>query len=150
MWMRTAAGCWARSTSVTNRSCGATHVNRSRTRSAYRPIQAFERLFGSRIAVANIELRIPLLGVSELGLINFPFLPLEVSPFFDVGLAWSGDESPTLEFARRTDERVPVFSTGVSSRANILGYVILEAYYAYPFQRPDKGWHWGFSLSPGW
>ena len=30
---------------------------------------------------------------------------------------------------------------------NILGYLILEAYYAYPFQRPDKGWHWGFSAA---
>ena len=111
---------------------------------------AFDRLFGSRIAVANLELRIPLLGVSELGLINFPIVPLEVSPFFDVGVAWTGDESPTFEFSRRTDDRVPVFSTGVSARANILGYVILEAYYAYPFQRPDKGWHWGFNLAPGW
>ena len=111
---------------------------------------AFNRLFGSRIAVANVELRIPVLGVSELGLINFPYLPVEVSPFFDAGLAWTADESPTLEFLRRTDARVPVFSTGLSARANVLGYVILEAYYAYPFQRPDKGWHWGFSLSPGW
>jgi hypothetical protein len=111
---------------------------------------AFERLFGSRIALANVELRIPLLGVSELGLINFPFLPLEVSPFFDMGLAWNADDTPTLEFSRRTDARVPVFSTGLSARANILGYVILEAYYAYPFQRPDKGWHWGFNLAPGW
>jgi hypothetical protein len=88
--------------------------------------------------------------VSELGLINFPLLPLEVSPSFDAGLAWTADESPELEFSRRSDARVPVFSTGVSARANILGYVILEAYYAYPFQRPDKGWHWGFNLSPGW
>ncbi|MBR9991347.1 MAG: PD40 domain-containing protein [Gemmatimonadetes bacterium] len=111
---------------------------------------AFERLFGSRIALANIELRIPVLGVSELGLINFPFLPLEVSPFFDVGLAWNSGDNPTLEFARRTDARVPVFSTGLSARANLLGYLILETYYAYPFQRPDKGWHWGFNLAPGW
>jgi hypothetical protein len=114
------------------------------------PCPALQRLFGSRIAVANLELRIPVLGVSELGLINFPLLPVEISPFFDVGMAWTADESPTLEFSRRTDERVPVFSTGVSARANILGYVILETYYAYPFQRPEKGWHWGFSLAPGW
>jgi hypothetical protein len=111
---------------------------------------AFDRLEGSRIAIANLELRIPVLGVSELGLINFPFLPLEVSPFVDVGMAWTSDENPTFEFSRRTDERVPVVSTGLSARANILGYVILEAYYAYPFQRPDKGWHWGFNLAPGW
>jgi hypothetical protein len=130
--------------SFENRECTAVNPN------ATSGCPAFERLFGSRIGVANVELRIPLLGVSELGLINFPLLPLEVSPFFDAGLAWTADESPELEFSRRSDARVPVFSTGVSARANILGYVILEAYYAYPFQRPDKGWHWGFNLSPGW
>jgi Tol biopolymer transport system component len=111
---------------------------------------AFERLIGTRIAVANLELRIPLFGVPEYGLINFPYLPLEVSPFFDAGVAWSGDDTPTLEFTRRSPGRVPVFSTGVSARANILGYLVLEAYYAYPFQRPDKGWHWGFQVAPGW
>jgi Tol biopolymer transport system component len=111
---------------------------------------AFSRLLGTRIGVINLELRIPVLGVPELGLINFPLLPLEISPFFDAGVAWSGGDSPTFEFQRRTDERVPVFSTGITARANILGYVILEAYYAYPFQRPEKGWHWGFNLSPGW
>jgi Tol biopolymer transport system component len=110
----------------------------------------FDRLVGSRLAVANIELRIPLLGVPELGLINFPYLPLEVAPFLDAGMAWTADDSPVFEFERRTDARVPVFSTGISTRMNILGYVILEAYYAYPFQRPDRGWHWGLQLAPGW
>lgn len=114
------------------------------------PCPTLSRLFGSRIAVANIELRIPLLGVPELGLINFPLLPLEVAPFLDAGVAWTADQDPTFEFSRSSDGRVPVFSTGLSARANILGYVILEAYYAYPFQRPEKGWHWGFNLSPGW
>jgi Tol biopolymer transport system component len=130
--------------SFENRECNAVDPENSTG------CPAFERLFGSRIAVANVELRIPVLGVSELGLINFPLLPVEVSPFVDVGMAWTAEDSPTLEFSRRTDERVPVVSTGMSARANILGYIILEAYYAYPFQRPDKGWHWGFSLSPGW
>jgi Tol biopolymer transport system component len=111
---------------------------------------AFSRLLGTRIAVANVELRIPLFGVPEWGLINFPLLPLEIAPFFDAGLAWSSGDSPRLAFERVTDERVPVFSTGISARANILGYMVLEAYYAYPFQRPEKGWHWGFNLSPGW
>jgi hypothetical protein len=131
----------------------------------------FDRLIGSRLAVANLELRIPLFGVPGLGLINMPFLPTEISPFFDVGLAWYGSGAqvcpvfteggecpvsrvdpgdPKLRFDRDTPDRVPVFSTGVSARFNILGYLILEAYYAYPFQRPVKGGHWGFNISPGW
>jgi hypothetical protein len=45
--------------------------------------------------MANFELRIPLLGVSEYGLINFPYLPLEVAPFFDAGVAWRSGDTPT-------------------------------------------------------
>jgi hypothetical protein len=33
---------------------------------------------------------------------------------------------------------------------NILGYLVLEIYYAYPFQRPERGAHWGFNIAPGW
>lgn len=114
------------------------------------PCPEYGRLFGSRIAVANFELRIPLLGTSELGLIEFPYAPLELAPFFDAGVAWSSGEEPTFGWARRTPERVPVFSTGISARVNLLGFMVLETYYAYPFQRPDQGWHFGFVISPGW
>jgi hypothetical protein len=132
----------------------------------------FDRLIGSRLAVMNLELRIPLFGVEGLGLINMPFLPTEISPFIDAGLAWwgkdaeaclvftNGDDcpagssytpqSPKLRFDRNTIDRVPVVSAGVSARFNILGYLILEAYYAYPFQRPMRGAHWGFQIAPGW
>jgi Tol biopolymer transport system component len=114
------------------------------------PCPAFDRLRGTRIGIANFEIRIPLLGVPELGLLNFPYLPTEVSPFFDAGMAWRGGDAPDLRFDRSTGDRVPVFSTGLSIRMNLLGYAVLEAYYAYPFQRPEKGGHWGFQLAPGW
>ena len=114
------------------------------------PCPAFYRLIGTRMAVANFELRIPLFGVPEYGLINFPMLPVEIAPFFDAGVAWAADDNPDLTFSRRTDARVPVFSAGVSARMNVLGYLIFEAYYAYPFQRPKKGAHFGFQLAPGW
>lgn len=111
---------------------------------------AFARLRGTRIGIFNAELRIPLLGVSELGLIEFPYVPTEIAPFVDAGVAWDAANPPNLELTRSSDLRVPVFSAGVTARMNILGYVIFEAYYAYPFQRPEKGAHWGFNLAPGW
>jgi hypothetical protein len=114
------------------------------------PCPAFDRLIGSRIAVANLEFRIPLIGVPEFGIFSFPFLPTEVSPFIDAGLAWSEGDEPTLQFQRNSPERVPVFSAGISARFNILGFMVLETYYAYPFQRPGKGGHIGFNLAPGW
>ncbi len=122
----------------------------------------FNRLIGSKIAVANAEIRVPLFGVPGYGLLNFPFLPTEIAPFVDAGMAWgpvspytnADYQSPRLVFDRNPDCavgcRVPVFSTGVSARINVLGYLVAEIYYAYPFQRPLKGAHFGFNLSPGW
>ena len=110
----------------------------------------FDRLVGTRLIVANFEFRIPLIGVSEFGILNFPFLPVEVAPFIDAGVAWSGEDPVVWKLDRNSPERVPVVSAGMTSRFNILGYLVLEMYYAYPFMRPDKGGHLGFSLAPGW
>ena len=135
-----------------------------------------DRLFGTRVIVANTEFRIPLFGSPEFGLIPSPFVPIEVSPFFDAGVAYTGDQNPDFRFSQsggapaascvnatsntgnvlsrsaflQCADRIPVFSTGLSFRVNVLGYMIFEAYLAHPFQRPSKNWVWGFQLAPGW
>jgi outer membrane protein assembly factor BamA len=115
-----------------------------------------ERLRGTRVALASAEVRVPLLGPGEVALLNFPYLPVEIGAFSDAGLAWTGRESPVFAFvtdrerlANSTD-RFPVVSAGLTTRINVLGYLVLEFYYAYPFQRPEKGAHFGFQLAPGW
>lgn len=113
------------------------------------------RLIGSRIAAASMELRIPLLAPAGLGIIPTNILPIDIVPFADAGVAWTGNESPNLRFvtgaeARNTLDRIPVFSAGVSARVNLLGFAVIEAYYARPFQRPDRPWVLGFQLAPGW
>ncbi len=118
--------------------------------SVFTSCAALDRLLGNQIAVTSLEARVPLLGVEQYGLINFPFVPTELVLFTDAGLAWDADNPPTLEWSRSSTERVPVVSSGVSARFNVLGFLILEAYYAYPWQRPEKGWHWGFQIAPGW
>jgi outer membrane protein assembly factor BamA len=110
----------------------------------------FDRLVGSRVGVFNAELRIPLFGTPEYGVFTTRFLPIEIAPFLDMGVSWRKDETTKLRFSRNTLDRVPVFSTGVAVRANLFGFAVLETYYAYPFQRAEKGWHFGFSLAPGW
>jgi Tol biopolymer transport system component len=155
--------------SITNEEClnGATQQS---------TCPVFDRMLGSRLAVMNAELRIPLIGSSEFGLLNFPFLPTEIAPFLDGGVAYTSNQAPDFRFSTSaTDansrvsqncqnqpntnannfaltctDRIPVFSTGISARINFLGYMIFEAYYAHPFQRPGKGWVWGFQLAPGW
>jgi hypothetical protein len=110
----------------------------------------FDRLLGSRVGVVSAEMRIPLFGTSQYGLLDFPFLPTELSFFGDAGVAWSADESARFAFDRTTTERVPVVSAGVSARVNVLGYAVVEFYYAKPFQRANRGWIFGFQLAPGW
>jgi len=110
----------------------------------------FDRLIGSRIGVFNMELRIPLFGNKQFGLVNFPYLPTELTFFLDGGVAWSGGEGAKLAFETRTTDRVPVFSTGVAARFNLFGYLIGQVYYAKAFQRPDNSQQIGFVISPGW
>ncbi|HYC90294.1 MAG TPA: BamA/TamA family outer membrane protein [Thermoanaerobaculia bacterium] len=109
----------------------------------------FDRLIGTRLAMASLEVRAPLFGTREFGLINAPFLPTEIYAFGDAGAAWSDDEDVTWEFETRTATRVPVFSVGVGVRV-LLSYIPIEFYAAKPFQRPDEDIVYGFNIAPGW
>ena len=110
-----------------------------------------DRLLGSKVAIFNLEVRLPVLGNEQFGLINFPLIPLELAAFFDGGAAWTRDDPPVLKFARNTDERVPVFSAGLAARINLFGYIVGQVYYAFPFQRPQKkNGIFGFVIAPGW
>jgi hypothetical protein len=134
----------------------------------------FDRMLGSRVDVFNLEFRIPLLGSPAFGLLPTSFLPVEIAPFFDGGIAYSASQPPDFRWARTANEipsscstnpqaqqeqalfnincvdHIPVFSTGVTARVNLLGYLILETYVAHPFQRPGKNWVVGVQLAPGW
>jgi hypothetical protein len=120
------------------------------TPSAESTCPELSRLIGSRIAKASVEFRVPLLGPDRISLIPFQYLPTEVSLFADGGVAWTGNDLPTLEFSTDSAERVPVFSTGIAARFNVLGALILETYWAYPFQRKNPSGQWGLRFTPGW
>lgn len=123
-------------------------------RTAQNSCPGINRLYGHKLAVGSVEMRVPFIGVEQFGIINFPFLPTELVAFADAGLAWDNPlfptDDPSVEWSRSPSARVPVVSTGFAARTNILGFLILEAYYAYPWQRTDRGWHWGFQMAPGW
>ncbi len=115
-----------------------------------------DRLVGSRVAAVSVEARIPLLAPAGLGIIPTNFLPVDIVPFADAGIAWAGNARADMRFVtdaetlRSTPARVPVVSAGVSTRINLLGFAVIEAYYARPFQRPDRNWVLGFQFAPGW
>jgi hypothetical protein len=104
---------------------------------------AFDRLFGSRLLLGNVEARVPLLGVLGLGSGWYGALPIEAGWFADAGVAWNSQGANSLA------HRQAVTSTGLVLRMNLFGFAVVEADYVKPFQRPDKGWYWELSLSPG-
>lgn len=110
----------------------------------------YDRLFGHRLAVANVEVRVPVIGTERLGLLDFSFLPTELFAFADFGLAWDGRNPPELAWDRQSSDRIPVASSGIGARVNVMGMMIIEMHYVRPWHRPNKGYHWGFQLQPGW
>jgi Tol biopolymer transport system component len=107
----------------------------------------FDQLLGSRMVVANAELRFPLLGVLGLGTGYYGAFPLEFAIFGDGGLAWDSANKPSIFGSSGT--RDPVFSAGAGLRINLLGYAVAEVDLVRPFERPGKGWVWQFVLQPG-
>ncbi|HQT59150.1 MAG: tolB protein precursor [Sphingobacteriales bacterium 17-39-43] len=113
------------------------------------------QLVGSRIAVANFELRLPFTGPEKLAAVESKFLFSDLNLFFDMGLAYDNDSKVAFRSSPRTIngymERIPAMSAGVSLRVNVFGYFILEPYYAIPFQRKDvKTGIFGLTFAPGW
>ncbi|MEO8033467.1 MAG: BamA/TamA family outer membrane protein [Acidobacteriota bacterium] len=111
----------------------------------------FQRLTGSRLAIASVEARTPILGTKEYGLINAPYIPVEGFAFADAGTAWSAGQHPKLKFVNHdsTTLNIPVFSVGVGLRI-LLSYIPIEVYAAKPFQRPAQDVVYGFNIIPGW
>ena len=118
-------------------------------------------LYGSRVGVFNAELRFPLIRQVVVGPgIGLP--PIEGIAFADAGIAWnSGDElrfqrlqlqpNPAQPDLLEADpsRRALLTSGGVGARVNLLGLFILEIDYVNAFDWPGRGWHWQFSLQPG-
>jgi hypothetical protein len=128
-----------------------------------------DQLFGSRIAVANFEVRLPFTGPEKLAVIKSKFLFSDLNFFFDAGLAWSPTDKVTLgkpQYVKTVQvldpttgttspndvySHVPATSAGVSLRINVFGAFILEPYLAIPFQRTDVSYPvFGLNFAPGW
>jgi outer membrane protein assembly factor BamA len=109
----------------------------------------FDRLIGSKIGVANLEVRVPVVGTKQFGLIS-GFVPTELFGFLDAGGAWSSKQHLDVRFSRNNaTDRVPVVSAGAGVRL-LLAYIPLEFYAAKPFQRPTQKWVTGFNIIAGW
>lgn len=110
-------------------------------------------LLGSRIFIANAELRFPFTGPERLSAIRSRFLFTELNLFTDGGMAWGSPESPTSDGKNTIIPRNSKFilSSGVSMRINLFGYLIIEPYYAVPWQNGGfRNGSFGLNFIPGW
>lgn len=132
-------------------------------------------LMGTRMAIGNFEVRLPFTGPEKLAAIKSGFLFSDLNFFIDGGLAWGKgmkvkwnktdqdlipakdsegneiiqDGKPVMQYDPSV--RIPVFSAGVSLRVNLFGAMILEPYYAIPFQKSRSSFGtFGLNFTPGW
>jgi len=106
------------------------------------------QLAGSRVAVANAELRFPIIRRFDVGS-SFGLPPVDGLLFWDAGLAWSAGQKPHLGNAPARNDpsinRYPLTSYGAGIRVNLFNLAILRWDYAHPLvggRHPN----WTFSL----
>lgn len=111
-------------------------------------------LVGSRMFVSNVELRLPFTGPERLSLIPSRFLFSELNLFTDGGIAWGGmQQNPNSNEKGALLPRHSKFilSSGVSARINLFGYLVIEPYYAVPWQNGGfRNASFGLNFLPGW
>ena len=100
-----------------------------------------DELAGSRMALMNVELRMPLLGFLTGDLDYGRQVPIELIAFADAGALWSKHVDGT--------DRTRFRSIGAGGRAN-MGGIVIEVTAARPFDRTPVGWTVGFLVRPGW
>ena len=108
-------------------------------------------LVGSRLAVANVELRFPLFRRVDIGLLPLSLPPIEGLVFYDVGVTWF--EGQTLRWSRPADfdpafERHALRSYGFGVRLNLFNFALLRWDYSIPLDDPRRDRYWRFSLGP--
>lgn len=113
---------------------------------------SINQLIGSKLMVANFEWRLPLTGPREIAQIRSSALFSEVAAFVDAGVAWDSESRPILSLTTNSvKNRIPLFSTGVAYRVNLMGAIVIEPFYAFPFhQNQIKAGRLGINLFAGW
>lgn len=119
----------------------------------------YDQLFGSKVLMGNFEIRLPFTGIERLSLIKSRFLMSDLAAFFDIGVAF--DEFSHFKDGERILTKdtsgIPVEtfrkpkiakSAGVALRVNLFGALIIEPYFAYPFETNSK-FIFGLNLMPG-
>jgi len=104
----------------------------------------FRSLLGSRMAVANIELRAPIPGLFS-GEVEYSRLPIDIALFADAGVAWTSGDLPQFAGGSRRLVR----SIGGAVRINLFGLVPIEVAVSRPLDRVDRKLRWQIGVRQG-
>jgi outer membrane protein assembly factor BamA len=104
----------------------------------------FDNLLGSRMVVANLEVRAPLVGLFR-GDLTYGRVPIDIAAFMDAGVSWTQTTSPAFLGGTRDVLR----SAGGAVRVNTFGLFILEVSLARAFDRADRKWQWQVGIRQG-
>lgn len=110
------------------------------------------QLTGDQMVVLNFEIRLPFTGPDRLTVFKSSAFYTELALFADAGIAWTKESELSLRWSpQNTNQHIPFVSTGLSLRINLFGMLVLEPYYAVPFQLGGfKSANWGINFLPGW
>ncbi|HQJ20544.1 MAG TPA: hypothetical protein PLQ61_05055 [Bacteroidales bacterium] len=114
---------------------------------------SLENFFGSKMFIANVELRLPVSGPKNISLIKSGMFFTDLSLFFDGGLAMNKDSKLGSDWYNPAPgERVPIVSYGASLRFNLSGYLVIEPYYAVPVNKRAGlfNGNFGINFTPAW
>jgi outer membrane protein assembly factor BamA len=109
---------------------------------------ALNELIGSRLMVAGLEVRAPLVGLFT-GELEYGPIPAEVVGFFDAGVAWNEGTRPRGFGDGANGTRPWARSYGGGVRVNAFGYAIVELLAARALDRGNNGWRFVFGVQPG-
>ncbi len=110
------------------------------------------QLLGDHMVIVNAEIRLPFTGPERLTVFKSKFLYTELALFADAGLAWFERKDIAFNWHPETPlQRIPVVSAGLSLRINLFGMLVLEPFYAIPFQAGGlDAAYIGLNFTPGW
>ncbi len=116
------------------------------------------QLQGSQMIVANFEIRLPFTGPERLTVLKSKFFYTELALFADAGVAFNhiynyhnkGNKF-NLNLFQDSFDHPFIFSSGVSLRFNLFGMLVIEPFYAIPYQLGGmKSAYIGVNFLPGW
>ncbi|MBI2407102.1 MAG: PD40 domain-containing protein [Gemmatimonadetes bacterium] len=109
------------------------------------------QLLGSRVAIANAELRFPVIRPFHIKRTLVQFLPVDGLVFFDAGAAWNKGQSVSFSKPANYDwqtQRYAMRSYGFGFRLNLFNIAILRIDKSYPLDAASKKGYWFWTVGP--